>query len=132
MANSVMLDTNIVIATLRKESRVQQALAATDSIFLPAIVVGELLYGAHNAQHPAKEMAKVETFLTGLDESAILPCDHATAQVYGWLKHRRSRIGQPIPENDFWIAAIAYQYDLPLVTRDAHFQEVEGIAVQVW
>ena len=129
MANSVLLDTNIVIAVLRKEARVQQALAAFDSIFLPATVVGELLYGAHNAQHPAKEMAKVESFLTSLDESAILPCDHATAQVYGWLKHQRARIGQPIPENDLWIAAIAYQYDLPLATRDAHFQEIDGITV---
>ena len=132
MANSVLLDTNIVIAALRKDARVQQALAAADSIFIPATVVGELLYGAHNAQHPAKEMAKVESFLTGLDESAILPCDHATAQVYGWLKHQRSRIGKPIPENDFWIAAIAYQYDLPLVTRDAHFQKIDGITVESW
>jgi tRNA(fMet)-specific endonuclease VapC len=81
MANSVLLDTNIVIAVLRKEARVQQALAAAGSIFIPATVVGELFYGAHNAQHPTKEMAKVESFLTGLDESAILPCDHATAQV---------------------------------------------------
>lgn len=132
MANSVLLDTNIVIAALRKESRIQHALAATNSIFLPATVVGELLYGAHKAQHPAKEMAKVESFLTALDESAILPCDHATAQVYAWLKHQRSRLVQPIPENDFWIAAIAYQYDLPLATRDAHFREIEGITVQVW
>ena len=107
MANSVLLDTNIVIAALRKDARVQRALAAAASIFLPATVVGELLYGAHNAQHPAKEMAKVQSFLTGLDESAILPCDHATAQVYGWLKYQRTRVGKPIPENDFWIAAYA-------------------------
>ncbi len=132
MANSVLLDTNIVIAALRKDARIQQALAAADSIFIPATVVGELLYGAHNAQHPAKEMAKVQSFLTGLDEAAILPCDHAMAQVYGWLKHQRSKIGQPNPENDFWIAAIAYQYDLPLVTRDTHFQGIDGITVKSW
>lgn len=132
MANSVLLDTNIVIASLRKDVRVQQALDTADSVFIPVTVVGELLYGAHPAQHSTKEIAKVESFLTGLDESAILPCDHATAQVYGWLKHQRSKIGQPIPENDFWIAAIAYQYDLPLVSRDAHFQEIDGITVKVW
>ena len=132
MANSVLLDTNIVIAALRRDTRVQQALVACDSIFIPATVVGELLYGTHNAQHPAKEKAKVESFLTGLDESAILPCDHATAQVYGWLKYQRNRTGRPIPENDFWIAAVAYQYDLPLATRDAHFQEIDGITIETW
>jgi tRNA(fMet)-specific endonuclease VapC len=132
MARSVLLDTNIIIAALRKDARVQHELAATESLFIPATVIGELLYGAHNAQHPAKEMAKLETFLTGLDESAILPCDHATAQVYGWLKFQRSRAGKLIPENDFWIAALAYQYDLPLVTRDAHFRDIDGITVVAW
>lgn len=130
MANSMLLDTNIVIAVLRQETQVRETLAAFDHIFLPAIVVGELLYGAHNAQHPNKEMAKVESFLTSLDESAILPCDHATAQVYGWLKHQRSKLGRPIPENDLWIAALAYQYDLPLATRDAHFQTIDEVEVK--
>ena len=37
MANSVLLDTNIVIAALRKEARVLHALAATDSLFLPVV-----------------------------------------------------------------------------------------------
>ncbi len=130
MANSVLLDTNIVIAVLRQDAQVRETLAAINHIFLPAIVVGELIYGAHNAQHPGKEMAKVESFLTGLDESAILPCDHATAQVYGWLKHQRSKLGRPIPENDLWIAALAYQYELPLVTRDAHFHAIDGVTVK--
>ncbi len=49
MANSVLLDMNIVIAALRKDARVQQVLVACESIFIPATVVGELLYGAHNA-----------------------------------------------------------------------------------
>ncbi len=30
------------------------------------------------------------------------------------------------------IAAIAYQYDLPLVTRDAHFREIDCIVVETW
>ena len=31
-----------------------------------------------------------------------------------------------------WIAAIAQQHGLTLITRDAHFQEVEGLAVGSW
>ena len=127
-----MLDTNIVIAALRNDRDVNEKLASTDSIFVPAIVVGELLYGAHNAPHPHKEMTKVASFLTGLDESAILPCDHATAQVYGWLKFQRTSVGRSIPENDYWIAAVAYQYDLTLASRDAHFQQIEGLTFETW
>lgn len=127
MANSVLLDTNIVIALLRTEERTQQKLQLFDDIFIPAIVVGELLYGVHNARSPAREAAKVAAFLTSLDEAAILPCDHATAQVYGWLKTQRAKVGKPIPENDFWIAAIAVQFDLTLATRDSHFQDIATI-----
>ena len=132
MGISVLLDTNIIIAALKNDRAVQEQLATAENLFIPATVIGELLYGAHNARVPEQELGKLEAFLSSFDETAILACDHATAQVYGWLKHQRSRVGRPIPENDFWIASIAYQYDLPLATRDAHFRDLEGITVVAW
>ena len=43
----------------------------------------------------------------------------------------RSR-GTPIPENDLWIAALAVQHKLTLVTRDSHFQVVAGLITESW
>jgi tRNA(fMet)-specific endonuclease VapC len=40
--------------------------------------------------------------------------------------------GKPIPENDIWIAAIAEQHQLTLVTRDSHFQHVDGLVIEQW
>jgi len=40
--------------------------------------------------------------------------------------------GNPIPENDIWIAAIAQQHNLIVVTRDQHFDAVEAIAAEKW
>jgi len=40
--------------------------------------------------------------------------------------------GRPIPENDIWIAAIAFQHDLTLVSRDEHFEEVEDLKLEKW
>jgi tRNA(fMet)-specific endonuclease VapC len=40
--------------------------------------------------------------------------------------------GHPLPENDIWIAAIALQYNLILVTRDAHFLEIENLQTVAW
>jgi tRNA(fMet)-specific endonuclease VapC len=40
--------------------------------------------------------------------------------------------GRPLPENDVWIGAITIQYDLILVTRDAHFNEVENLQFVTW
>jgi tRNA(fMet)-specific endonuclease VapC len=46
----------------------------------------------------------------------------------GSLSPRRA----PIPENDLWIAALARQHALTLVTRDAHFTGVRGLVVERW
>jgi len=37
-----------------------------------------------------------------------------------------------IPENDIWIAAIAVQHNLTLVSRDGHFNEIENLKVIAW
>ena len=36
---------------------------------------------------------------------------------------------KPAPDNDIWIAAIAKQHDLTVVTRDAHFSAMPGVNV---
>ena len=53
-----------------------------------------------------------------------------TASEYAeiWLQLKRS--GNPIPVNDAWIAALARQHDLPVLSNDSHFDDfdaVEGI-----
>ncbi len=40
--------------------------------------------------------------------------------------------GTPIPENDIWIAALARQHTLRLVSRDTHFDGVPGLDVVRW
>lgn len=46
----------------------------------------------------------------------------------------RERLAEAIEVfvNDIWIAAIAQQYQLTLVSRDEHFNEVEGLPVEMW
>lgn len=48
------------------------------------------------------------------------------------IKDRLRRDGRSIPNNDIWIAAIAMQNDLILVTRDSHFDEVESLQTERW
>jgi tRNA(fMet)-specific endonuclease VapC len=59
-------------------------------------------------------------------------CDAETAQQYGEVKNKLRLKGRPLPENDIWIAALALQHDLILVTHDAHFQEVESLRTAAW
>jgi tRNA(fMet)-specific endonuclease VapC len=74
-------------------------------------------------------MQKIEDLLAA---SAILECDVETAQHYAIIKNNLRLKGKPIPENDIWIAAIAVQHHLVMVTRDAHFKEIENLTVQSW
>ncbi len=64
--------------------------------------------------------------------NVILSCDAGTAFYYGRVKEELREKGKPIPENDIWVAAIALQYDLTLITRDEHFKEIAELSIESW
>jgi tRNA(fMet)-specific endonuclease VapC len=62
----------------------------------------------------------------------LLLIDEATSIEYGKVKSSLRKKGSPIPENDIWIASIAKSQKITLVTRDKHFNEIEGLKTKVW
>ena len=83
-----------------------------------------------------RKSGRIRQNLKRIDElafsSAVLACDLGTAREYGKIKGTLQEKGRPIPENDIWIAAIARQHDLTLVTRDEHFKEVKHLKIETW
>ena len=55
---------------------------------------------------------------------AILFVSRETTEQYARLFVQLKRAGTPVPDNDLWIAAVAIEHDLALVTRDRHFDKV--------
>ena len=129
MPGSFLLDTNIAVALLAGDDAVRASLNQSGLIFLSSIVLGELFYGARKSARAASNLAKVEELAA---KFVVLTCDVSTARHYGEIRDLLRAKGRPIPENDIWIAAHAQQYELTLVTRDAHFSAVEGITIEVW
>jgi tRNA(fMet)-specific endonuclease VapC len=129
MSGRYLLDTNIVIAIFASEASVIANLTQADEVFIPSIVLGELHYGARKSGRPQENLQRIEALVTN---SVIFECDSDTARQYGDVKNRFRLKGHPLPENDIWIAALAFQYDLILVTRDAHFQAVEALPTVTW
>jgi tRNA(fMet)-specific endonuclease VapC len=129
MNGKFLLDSNIVIALFAQEATVQQRLATATEVFVPSIVLGELYYGARKSARVAANMAQVDAFAAS---NAILVCDTVTSQHYGEIKNGLRAKGRPIPENDVWIAALAKQYDLMLVSRDGHFHEIDSLSIETW
>ncbi len=129
MSGRFLLDTNIVIALFAKDAIVLQQLATANEVFVPSIILGELYYGARKSTRVATNIAQVDAFAAS---SAILVCNTATSQHYGEIKNALRAKGRPIPENDIWIAAVAKQYNLTLVSRDGHFNEIDGLSIEAW
>lgn len=129
MSGRFLLDTNIVIAIFAQEAVIQQRLSEAEAVFVPSIAIGELYYGAYKSGRVDANIARLGNFIA---ENTVLECDTLTADYYGRIANLLRQKGRPIPDNDKWIAAIAMQHQLTLVSRDAHFQEVDGLLVEMW
>ncbi len=124
-----LLDTNIIIALLGGEPAVAAGIRQAEAVFVPAIALGELYYGARKSGRSAQNLDRLEALAAA---AAVLPCDAVTAALNGALKADLRARGMPIPENDLWIAAVGQQHQLTLVTRDAHFSAISGLARTSW
>jgi tRNA(fMet)-specific endonuclease VapC len=62
----------------------------------------------------------------------VLRVDAATATFYALVRHELKSLGLPIPYHDIWIAALARQHGLPVVSQDSHFDSVRGIRRLSW
>lgn len=102
---------------------------STDSIFLPAVVLGELLFGANNSTKPEKNEQDIIQFA---DNSILIPIDEAVAIRYAKVRYDLKKKGNPIPENDIWIAASCLEQNTPLLSNDSHFDKINGLKVVNW
>lgn len=127
--NRLLLDTNAIIALQRDNLALKNLLATATDVFLPLIAIGELYFGVYKSQQTEANLHGLGQFMAG---RLILNPDLHTANVYGQIKQTLRAKGRPIPENDIWIAALALQYDLTLITNDAHFSEVDNLTYTAW
>lgn len=129
MSGKYLLDTNIIIALFADEGKIRDRFAVADETFVSAVALGELYYGAYKSSKAETNLALIEDFAMN---TSVISCDAETAKVYGDIKNTLRLRGQPIPENDIWIAAIALQYHLTLVTRDVHFDRIDHLNTELW
>jgi tRNA(fMet)-specific endonuclease VapC len=118
-----------VSALTVRDLAVLERLEADVTVFLPSIVLGELLFGAYRSGRVVENLERVAELAAS---NTVLPCDGATARHYGRIKNQLRESGRPIPENDNGICALALQHGLSVASRDTHFREVEGLKVETW
>ncbi len=129
MNGRFLLDTNILIGFFGQDPSIVSAVNKAKEISIPSIVLGELYYGAFNSGRRDENVQKVDTFKSKIP---ILSCDSQTAKFYGQIKYQLKTSGTPIPENDIWIAALSFQHQISLVSRDKHFQNIQNLDLRIW
>ena len=129
MSGKFLLDTTILIAIFAGDANVQQHLSQSNEIFVPVVALGELYYGAGKSTRIEVNSRRIDEFAFNC---TLLDCDLDTARQYGQIKTNLRVKGRPIPENDIWIAAVARQHGLTVVSRDKHFAEVDALPLEMW
>jgi tRNA(fMet)-specific endonuclease VapC len=129
VAGKVLLDTSLIVDALAGSIAAWRMIKGAEDVLVPVITVGELPYGAERSDQPETEIARVEAFIA---RRTVLHCKTETARWYAQIRNHLRAKGRPIPDNDIWIAALARQHRLILVTRDAHFGEVDALPVLSW
>lgn len=124
MPGRALLDTSVIVEMLRGEPRAAARVRDLDEAFTSVVVIGEFLYGARRSANSEANLARIAEFASSI---TALPTDRMTAEAYARIKDGLRKKGRPIPDNDLWVAATAVQNGLTLLSRDAHFDEVEEV-----
>ena len=144
-----LLDTNhcsrIILGDAQVIRRATQV--GEQNLCTGTVVQGELFYMMEKSQRRLENLATLANFLQDI---AVYHIDEQTAKLYGQLKsdifqcfaptdsskRRRTTITSlGFGDNDLWIAAIALQHQLNLVSSNSDFQrmqQVKSFPIESW
>lgn len=93
---------------------------------LPVIAVGELRYGFINGSKPKQNEETLQTFLS-TDGIETVDVTITTSNYYAKLYMHTKQHGKVLSSNDLWIAALASQLRMQLITTDGDFEAVRSL-----
>jgi tRNA(fMet)-specific endonuclease VapC len=125
----VILDTNALSALLDRDAALLGVIRQTPELALPVIVLGEFRFGIAVSRRRA---AYEEWLARDLSLFRVLPIVEETSTHYAAIRLELKANGTPIPANDVWIAALAREHHLSVVSQDMHFDCVTGIRRVGW
>jgi tRNA(fMet)-specific endonuclease VapC len=125
----VLLDTSAYSALQRGDRRILAVLQRSEIVAVPVIVLGEL----HSRFRGGTRRSENEELLARfLSKSSIRIVDvtQETALRYTEIDVLLRKKGRPIPRNDVWIAALALEHGMHLLTLDEHFRGIPLLLIE--
>ncbi len=125
----MIIDTDALSAIAAGDPMLDPILRDAEELAVPAVVLGEYRYGLAES----RDRLKYENWLTEILKSCrVLDIDRITSTHYAQIRSALRIAGFPIPRNDIWIAALAIQHEMPLISRDVHFDAIPGLTRIPW
>jgi tRNA(fMet)-specific endonuclease VapC len=122
----VLVDTNVLADFFAGVPDAVETFQRATSLGLNTVVLGELLAGFALGSRVTQNRRLLSGFLSS-PRVNLLPLVAETAEHYAGILWQLKRKGKPIPSNDIWVAASAMEHGLVLLTRDSHFQSIDGL-----
>ena len=123
----LVLDTNIYCDFAEGVPGTVEAIAVHgDEIYIPSIVIGELVFGFLKGVKKEFNERKLRQVINRL-KIEVIDVTSDVARKYAIIFLSLQGKGTKIPINDVWIAACCMEIGGTLLTRDKHFKFVEQI-----
>jgi tRNA(fMet)-specific endonuclease VapC len=101
-----------------------------DKIFISYISVAELYFGAYNSKRVTENLNRVDNFVQDIE---VISLEDGAVKVFGELKARLRKIGQPVADFDLLIASIALDKNFILVTNNTrHYSRISELKLENW
>ena len=124
----LLIDTNIYSYALKGDDGVVEVLKKSEQIGISVISIGELLSGFKGGGREQKNREELGIFIDS-PRVVVHSVDEDTSEFYAEILNKLREIGRPVPTNDIWIAAVAFQNGLKLFTKDIHFKAIAGLSL---
>jgi predicted nucleic acid-binding protein len=119
-----VLDTSVFIA--QESGRRLDASGVPDEVATTVVTVAELNLGVLAAASADVRAQRLAT-LDAVADIVAFPVDDDAARMWARLRIHLAETGQRMRINDLWIAAIAADRGLPVVTQDDDFDPLDGV-----
>ncbi|MGH9268506.1 MAG: PIN domain-containing protein [Acidimicrobiales bacterium] len=130
----IVVDTGVLSASIsrRRRQRLENEVAsmAGNQVFLAAVTVSELTYGALVAGWGAVRRERLEQVI---GTTTVVPVSDRLLTTAAELRFACRQAGHPLHDrshaNDLWVAASALHIGAPLVTADAVLEDAPGLSL---
>ncbi len=133
MAIRYLLDTNICIYIAKHNpSAVRERFARHSAceLAMSVITFGELRFGAEKSSAREKAITTLDQLQSAIQVAAL---PESAGEHYGRIRAALQKTGQPIGNNDLWIAAHALAEGWVLVTNnERELARIDGLKIENW